>query len=1016
MAKVAVLTIVSNNYLHFARTLLKSVAEHHPEADRFCVIVDRDMAPSASLSEEFSAMELDELGIPDLIPFVFKYSVLELNTAVKPWAMETLLKRGYDAVIYIDPDISLYHPMHEVMSALSGDADIVVTPHLLSPVLDDKKPSELDIRRAGTYNFGFCAVRNTDNTLNFINWWQGKLFNDCIVDQDRGIFVDQSWIDLVPGLFENVFILRHPGYNVAYWNIGQRPLSADAQGVWTVNGYPLVFFHYSGLNPFKPEPFSKHQDRFTLANLGPAAELVRGYIKTLFANGAEDYAKLPYGFGTFDDGSPIPNGFRRLYLQNEALRKKVGEKPFARSEALGWPVEGMGTVSSLPLTWAMLAITQDRPDLQRAFNLTDPHGASRYWQWFLIEGSQHISEQAFQEHQQLWSDLVQHSEARSTSRCNQIYGTMLGRSPTKADLDRMEKLCKTKGGSILAVLLIALGSESRQRGQSMRRIERSLRGFLKKKKDRGVSDNKQLPRPSPTERGSIGFSGILPADADSAAVGLWCGGKVSVPLGTGPHRKVRIVGTIPLELHRQATSATSVDMSLLLDGVPWKTETVKGKNDFEIEADVPTNCTKARVLEIQTGSVFSPKDIGLGEDARQLAFRLSRVSVDGRDVVDASRDDALMHMSDLYQPAGFNLIGYVFAELGVGEAARSMAFAAEAADLPYSLTDVGYQTSNRQTDHRVQKKAVSKPFDIDVLYVNADQTPNTLQHLAAQGRRAANYRIGYWHWEQPRLPEKFLGSFDGLDEIWVPSAFVHEAVSAISPLPVYKVPHALQFSVDDTWTRKSFGLPEDKFTVLVMYDFHSYRFRKNPEAAIEAFKRAAKGRKEMCLVIKTINAGEYADDYAALKREVQDLDSVVFIDEVYARDQLYGLEANCDCFLSLHRAEGFGLGPAEMMYLGKPVIATGWSGNMEFMTPMNSCPVNYDLRQLENPLGVYVAGLDWAEPDVEHAADYLKRLVEDPTFYRDIGRRARHDIRAQLDPKVIGQLYRERFSLIGMRS
>jgi hypothetical protein len=505
LAKVAIFTIVSNNYLHFARTLLKSVAEHHPEADRFCVIVDRDMAPSASLSKEFSAMELDELGIPDLTPFLFKYTVLELNTAVKPWAMETLLKRGYDAVVYIDPDISLYRPMQEVMSALSDAADIVVTPHLLSPVRDDKKPGELDIRRAGTYNFGFCAVRNTANTIDFLHWWQGKLFNNCIVDLDRGIFVDQSWIDLVPGLFDNVTILRHPGYNVAYWNIAQRPMSADAKGAWTVNGYPLVFFHYSGFNPSKPEPFSKHQNRFTLASLGPVAELVRSYAKTLVANGAEDFARLPYGFATFDDGSTIPNGFRRLYLQNETLRKKVGENPFAHSEALGWPVEGVETVSSLPLTWGMLAIIQDRADLQRAFDLTDPQGASRYWQWFLIEGSQYVPEKVLQEHQQLWSGFVQHFEGRSTSRCNQIYGTMLGRSPAKADLDRMEKLCKTKGGSILAVLLIALGSESRRRGKSMRRIEKSLRGFLKKKSTAatlGPCGSRVVPPPDAVQSGS----------------------------------------------------------------------------------------------------------------------------------------------------------------------------------------------------------------------------------------------------------------------------------------------------------------------------------------------------------------------------------------------------------------------------------------------------------------------------------------------------------------------------------
>lgn len=1014
LAKVAIFTIVSNNYLHFARTLLKSVAEHHPDAERFCVIVDRDMAPSASLSNEFSVIELEELGIPDLTPFLFKYTVLELNTAVKPWAKETLLKRGYDAVIYIDPDISLYRPMHEVMSALSGAADIVVTPHLLSPVMDDKKPSELDIRRAGTYNFGFCAVRNTDNTLNLLHWWQGKLFNDCIVDMNRGIFVDQSWMDLVPGLFDNVTILRHPGYNVAYWNIAQRPMSKAAAGKWMVDGHPLVFFHYSGFNPLKPEPFSKHQDRFTLSTLGPEVELVKEYAQTVLSNDDDKFSGLAYGFASFEDGTKIPDGFRRLYLQTEQLRKKIGDNPFAHPEALAWPVEGIEVADGLPISWTMLSVMKDRIDLQRAFDLGDVAGVKGFWQWFIAEGDKYVSPEVLEQHKDSWADIIGEFDGKWATRCGQIYGRMLGRSPNKSEMRKMRKLCKTRFGSVLAVFSIAVGSESRARGNNLRRIEQSLRSFLKKKK---ISKPTELAAFAPVASKRVvskSYDGFQPQDADSAVQGFWCGGSVSVPLGIGPHGLIEISGTIDMSMHGRA-SVSKVNLNLFLDGETWRSETLNKDGSFAISGTVPQRLVNSRSLQIVSDSVFVPKEIGLGDDSRRLSYRLAKVSVDQLEIVDSGRAAPFMPREDLFKTGGFNLIGYVYAELGVGEAARSMALAATEVALPYSVVDVGYQSSNRQTDFRVREKAVRERFDIDMLYVNADQTPTTLEYLASKGHPAAGYRIGYWHWEQPRLSEQFLGSFDGLDEVWVPTSFVHEAVSAISPIPVYKVPHALQFSVDGKWTRGSFGLPEDKFTVLVMYDFHSYRFRKNPEAAIDAFKRVAKGRKDMCLVIKTINAGNYVDDYTALKREVRDLDSVVFIDEVYARDQLYGLEANCDCLLSLHRAEGFGLGPAEMMYLGKPVIATGWSGNMEFMTPMNSCPVNYDLRPLEKPLGVYVAGLDWAEPDVEHAADYLKRLVEDPSLAHDIGQRAQHDIRRQLNPKVIGELYRERFSLIGMR-
>ena len=212
-----------------------------------------------------------QLALPDGDDFLFQYNVLELNTAVKPWALQHLLERGHEQVFYIDPDIQIHQPLREVQELLSQGADIVLTPHLLTPMTDEGHPSELDIRRAGTYNLGFCAVRDTPNTRRYLSWWQGKLRRNCVVDHDRGVFVDQSWVDLAPGLFDNVAILRHPGYNAAYWNLAQREAHATtpiqpAPGV--VNGQPLVFFHFSGLNPLDPHKLSKHQSRFTLDTVG----------------------------------------------------------------------------------------------------------------------------------------------------------------------------------------------------------------------------------------------------------------------------------------------------------------------------------------------------------------------------------------------------------------------------------------------------------------------------------------------------------------------------------------------------------------------------------------------------------------------------------------------------------------------------------------------------------------------------------------------------------------------------
>ena len=1009
-SRLAIFTVVSNNYLHFARTLLQTVARHHPEADLFCVIVDRDLGPSDRYAGDFTVLRMDDLGLPDPARMMFQYDVLELNTAVKPWAFTRLLEKGYGSVVYLDPDIFVYRPLSEVVDALKAGASIVITPHLLSPIDDDGHPGELDIRRAGSFNFGFCAVGQSATTSAFLAWWQGKLVRDCVVDLERGIFVDQSWIDLVPGLFDDVTILRDPGYNVAYWNIAQRNVTREGDDRWSVDGAPLTFFHFSGFDPLAPKGFSKHQDRFTLANLGPAADLARDYAAAVIANGAETFAKLPYGFNDFSDGTPIPRPFRRLYLENETLRASMGDDPFEGSAFLTGIAEGPGVVSLLPITWAMFAVYRKRTDLQSAFDLLDKDGAFGFRSWFITGTSNEVSSSLQDLH---WNSALETNRMPGPAEiaCHTLYADLLDRSPTQREYEAFRTLCETRLGTSIALLRLSRAAESRNRPRPTRRFKAALRGvWQSRRRARGLATLTLAPPQAQPKT----IDGIFPPEPRAAVDGLWCGQHVSIPLGPGEHRRVAISGVYEPDLVRQANGTGELHFDLRLDGRFWKRVDLTGDGSIDIGEDLPDHLVEATTLQIGADTVFVPSAHGDNPDGRGLAWRVKRIAVDGTEIVDSRRDPPFLSMQEVFRPSGFNLIGYIRAESGVGEAVRTMALAADAAAIPYSLTDVGYQTVSRQADRRAESKAVDEAFAIDVVYVNADQTRRTLVDLAKDGRPSSAYRIGFWHWEQPRLPEVYWQGFEGLDEVWVPTAFVQEAVSAVSPVPVFKVPHAVDFRVSPDWTRESFGIPADRFAVLVMYDFHSYRVRKNPEAAIAAFERASAGREDMVLVIKTINASGYAEDYAALKAEVAGR-SVVFIDEVFSRDQIYALEACCDCMLSLHRAEGFGFGPAEMMFLGKPVIATGWSGNMEFMTPHNSFPVDYELVPLKAQLGAYAAGIDWAEPDVDHAAACLRRVVEDRALAREVGARARQTMLTKFSPAVIGQHYRERLALIGMR-
>ena len=361
---------------------------------------------------------------------------------------------------------------------------------------------------------------------------------------------------------------------------------------------------------------------------------------------------------------------------------------------------------------------------------------------------------------------------------------------------------------------------------------------------------------------------------------------------------------------------------------------------------------------------------------------------------------------------GLTLVGYLRADCGLGEAARSFARACVAAGIPVAAADVGYQIPCRQSDDTVLLPPVSAPLPINLLYVNADQTLATRQSLLARGHTKGRYTIGFWHWEQPEIPRRHHAAFAELDEVWVPSTFVQDAVAPVSPVPVFKVPHAVSVVPSAGASRERFGLPRDRQLVLVMYDFYSFQERKNPQAAIAAYRLAAAQSPSLGLVVKTHNSAANPQALAEVCASLADLPGVTFIDETLSRQETWDLESCCDILLSLHRAEGFGFGPAEMMALGKPVVATGWSANMDFMDATNSMPVRYTLKPLAEAVGPYDAGPLWADADVEHAAWCLGQLATDPALVARLGARARETIRESFNPLVVGRQVRDRLATI----
>lgn len=250
--------------------------------------------------------------------------------------------------------------------------------------------------------------------------------------------------------------------------------------------------------------------------------------------------------------------------------------------------------------------------------------------------------------------------------------------------------------------------------------------------------------------------------------------------------------------------------------------------------------------------------------------------------------------------------------------------------------------------------------------------------------------IGYWAWELQRLPSHWKIGFRLVDEVWTPSNFVAEAVRQETKTPVYVVPHPVLRPRSSGRSRESFGIPRDCFVVLNAFDMRSSAERKNPFAAVQAFRLAFGDRGDVRMVIKVGAAEESPKVIDQLKRAVNGAQNITLMFDTLQTEDQAALIDCVDVVISLHRSEGFGLVLAEAMHLGKPVIATGYSGNLDFMDRTNSVLIGYKLVPIIDPQKIYTQRNQmWADPDAEEAAEWLKRLAGDHDLRAEIGRQAR---------------------------
>lgn len=362
-----------------------------------------------------------------------------------------------------------------------------------------------------------------------------------------------------------------------------------------------------------------------------------------------------------------------------------------------------------------------------------------------------------------------------------------------------------------------------------------------------------------------------------------------------------------------------------------------------------------------------------------------------------------------------SLVGHPYAPIGMGEHVRCTYRALRSVAMHPIVTDI-YKLVPPDTDELKEFASVctDKPSDINIFHINGNEVEQSLAHLGATNRWDG-YNIIYPAWELSRYPKEWADQLDRFDEIWAPSRFIQGSLETACRKPVIHMPLACEVVMSSLMSRRYYGIPETDYTFLFFFDIRSYTSRKNPQAVIESFRRLLKARPfaKVRLVLK-INGAEMSPNVLRqLHDELTGITSnVTILHRLMTDNEAKNLVRCCDCFVSLHRSEGFGRGISEAMALGKPVIATGYSGNMEFMNTDVSFPVAYDLIPLNIGEYPHWENQVWADPNMEAAANYMAKLIDEPELGWAIGKKAQMHMKNNYSYSAIGLNYRTRIEEI----
>lgn len=323
MGKIAICTISSHNYMAYGLTCLYSAKSNNPSCDMFYLVADKfNKEFYEDYCKDIFFIDIEQIGIDEksLENMAFKYNIVEFNTSVKPAFFIYLFEKGYDTVVYLDPDVECYSSF-DCFFERNKEKSIIVTPHKTT-VVSSKLIEDKVFLNNGIYNLGFIAMNRTNNTMSFLKWWDQKLRTQCFIDYSIGLATDQIWVELASTIFEGFYVDKDLGLNVAFWNIHERRLHRSID-TWNIENKPLVFFHFSSMSANCQRDFLDRIEEISPGFLVFYSE----HIDNVKKYGVDKFEKIKYSYGNYNNGEIIEIGERWLYGFSEFLQKKY-LKPF----------------------------------------------------------------------------------------------------------------------------------------------------------------------------------------------------------------------------------------------------------------------------------------------------------------------------------------------------------------------------------------------------------------------------------------------------------------------------------------------------------------------------------------------------------------------------------------------------------------------------------------------------------------------------------------------------------------